>query len=239
MDYLRGIIDFHAHILPNIDDGSSSAQESVKMLKIMQNQGVSLVLATPHFYDARTSIEDFLEKRDKSYKLLTKEMERQNVGFPKIKLAAEVHFSYEILENPKLDLLCAENSRCILIEMPYSTWYDWMYEGIEIIKSRNLIPVLVHLERYADFSDGIRQIEKILELDVYVQINADSFMKRKSLKVIDKLFKMNKVHLIGSDAHDALIRPPKIHRAEKKIINKYGKKTWSQIQQNAFKLLNL
>ena len=36
MDYLRGIIDFHAHILPNIDDGSSSAQESVKMLKIMQ-----------------------------------------------------------------------------------------------------------------------------------------------------------------------------------------------------------
>lgn len=238
MDYLNNIVDFHAHILPKIDDGSSNAQESLEMLKAMKNQGISLVLATPHFYDARESVEDFLQKRDKSYEILLKEVERHNICLPEIKLAAEVHFSYEILDSPKLDLLCAKNSRCILIEMPYGIWYDWMYKGVKSIKERNLIPVLVHLERYADFPDGIRQIEKMLEQDVYVQVNADSLLERKSFKTVDRLFKMDKVHLIGSDAHNSKDRPSRIDRAVKKIISKYGEKTWEQIQQNANKLLN-
>lgn len=240
MNYLKDIIDFHSHILPEIDDGSSSAEESVQMLSKMYKQGVRLVLATPHFYDVHTNVDTFLEKRSKSHKLLMEKINEQNICFPEIKLAAEVHFSYEILDDPQLEFLCVENSRCILIEMPYGIWYDWMYEGInKIATERNLIPVLAHLERYVNFPGGLEQIKKMLELDVYAQINADSFLKKRYNKVISQLFQMNKIHLIGSDTHDIKNRPCKIDRAREKIISKFGENTWINTQENALRLLKL
>ena len=63
-------IDFHSHILPKIDDGSRSVEESVKLLDLMAQDGVSVVAATPHFYCSKTSIHRFLDRRAEAYDIL-------------------------------------------------------------------------------------------------------------------------------------------------------------------------
>ena len=58
------MLDFHTHLLPGIDDGSQSVDESIQMLECMQMQGVEQVVATPHFYANHESVEDFLARRN-------------------------------------------------------------------------------------------------------------------------------------------------------------------------------
>ena len=82
------ITDFHTHILPEIDDGSSSVEESLEMLQLMTGQGIERVVCTPHFYANHTSLERFLEKREKAYKKLVERMAEGN--FPQLVLGAEV-----------------------------------------------------------------------------------------------------------------------------------------------------
>jgi len=64
------VIDFHAHILPHVDDGSKNIDESLLMLKSLAEQNVKLVVATPHFYANDESVDEFIERRNVSYELL-------------------------------------------------------------------------------------------------------------------------------------------------------------------------
>ena len=61
------MIDFHTHVLPCVDDGSQSMEESLAMLSAMREQGVTTVIATPHFYANDDSIDSFLARRDGAY----------------------------------------------------------------------------------------------------------------------------------------------------------------------------
>ena len=73
------MIDFHTHILPKMDDGSKSTEESIAMLKMQAEQGIRWVVATPHFYAEHESPQDFLQRRNHSYQSLQKEIERQGL----------------------------------------------------------------------------------------------------------------------------------------------------------------
>ena len=63
--------DYHSHILPNIDDGSDSIKTSLKMIKMMKQQGIGIIVATPHFYMHReASLDSYLVKRQNAYEKL-------------------------------------------------------------------------------------------------------------------------------------------------------------------------
>ena len=73
------MIDWHSHVLPQLDDGSRSLEESVAMLEALKCQGVDTVIATPHFYANEESVEAFLERRKKSHDLLSSEIKSDDV----------------------------------------------------------------------------------------------------------------------------------------------------------------
>ena len=60
-------LDVHSHILPNVDDGAKDMETSVKLLEMLKEQGVTDVIATPHFYPIEDSIEEFVEIVDTAY----------------------------------------------------------------------------------------------------------------------------------------------------------------------------
>ena len=64
------MIDWHSHILPNMDDGSHSVDESRSMLQSLKEQGIETVIATPHFDADSESVDTFLERRCAAYQLL-------------------------------------------------------------------------------------------------------------------------------------------------------------------------
>ncbi|MBQ5810139.1 MAG: capsular polysaccharide biosynthesis protein, partial [Clostridia bacterium] len=71
--------DIHSHLIPNIDDGAQSIAESAKMLQILKDEGVDNILATPHFYPSRSSLDSFLAKRSASFDALAAEAEGKDL----------------------------------------------------------------------------------------------------------------------------------------------------------------
>ena len=109
------VIDFHTHVLPAVDDGSKSVEQSIEMLASLAEQSANTVVATPHFYANDESVEDFLEKRNRAYEILKSHGRfEQNII-----LGAEVRYYDGISHLQDLKKLRIEGTKLLLIEMPF------------------------------------------------------------------------------------------------------------------------
>ncbi|MBQ3046351.1 MAG: hypothetical protein IJD49_10410 [Clostridia bacterium] len=213
------MVDFHSHILPQMDDGSSGVEESFEMLSALARQGVETVIATPHFYANDESVSDFLARREKSFAALNASVGK---GLPDILLGAEVKYYEGISRMAGLEALCIGNTGLLLLEMPMKRWTEYtLRELIDISCSGKIILVLAHVERYLSFQSS-GTIDYLLKNGILLQINAGflcgTFSKRKALG----LLKRQAVHFIGSDCHNMSDRPPDIGRAYEIIRKKLG-----------------
>lgn len=191
-------IDFHSHILPEIDDGARSVEESVAILDKMAEDEVDIVVATPHFYPHRMSAEKFLEKRNKAYEKLKPYLKENH---PQVLLGAEVLLSSNLLDSDCLEQLCIQGTKYLLLEMPYVKLTDSMIDSVEELADSGRVKVMVaHIERYLKFTD-YSDLEKLMSLEVMGQLNAKSFEDRKSRKLCYKLLKQNLAHVISTDYH--------------------------------------
>lgn len=214
------MIDFHSHILPKMDDGSKSAEESLQMLSALKEQGIDTVVATPHFYANDESVSKFLSRRQVSFETLNN---ASPDGMPQIMLGAEVKYYEGISHLEGLKSLCVEGTKLLLLEMPMRRWTEYVLrELIDISCSGNIIPVLAHVERYMSFQQS-NIIDMLSENGVLIQINASFlygvFTKRKAVSMLGR----RTVQFIGSDCHNMSDRPPDIGRAYELIQKKLGK----------------
>ena len=97
-------VDFHSHVLPGIDDGSKSPEESVKLLNMLVHQGVGVVIATPHYNPSHENVIQFAQRRSRAYENLGR-LASGNHSLPKILLGAEVAYYCGISRMDDLDKL--------------------------------------------------------------------------------------------------------------------------------------
>lgn len=211
--------DIHSHILPCVDDGSSSIDESISLIKMLREQGIDDVSATPHYIANRDSLSDFLSKRSEAFDKIKAEASEY---ISKIRLGAEVAYYPGI---SRLDGLCdllIEGSNLLLLEMPVSVWSDYMVqEIINMSSSGSFVLVIAHAERYIDLQrKNIKNL--IYSSDILIQSNAAFFInlstRRKALKLLNDGY----INFLGSDCHNTKTRPPKIGEAYSLIENKLG-----------------
>ena len=146
------MIDIHTHILPGMDDGSGSLEESLAMAKESARQGVRLLAATPHFYATQEDPERFLQRREKSLALLESAWQE---GFPTLLVGAEVRYFDGISRVEEVSWLTLDHTRILLLEMPFTSWSGRMVdEVLELQRSRGLQVLLAHVERYLKDQDG-------------------------------------------------------------------------------------
>lgn len=214
------IIDFHSHILPGIDDGSKSVDMSAQMLAAMARDGVDVVIATPHFYGDRISLKKFLEKRDAAANQL--EQAYCN-GMPKILLGAEVAYFPGISTADGIESLCIEGTDLMLLEMPFASWSKREIREIRNLLDRGIKPVIAHLERFYSYQKDRGNIEALLGLPVYVQLNAESFLSFGQRRRAVSLLKENGVCFLGSDCHNLTSRKPNLAQGRGVIEKKLGK----------------
>ncbi|MDD4688950.1 MAG: histidinol-phosphatase [Eubacteriales bacterium] len=228
------LYDFHSHILPSVDDGSDSVEQSLKMLDILRDSGVDTVVATPHFYYSKIALDNFLTARDEAYDKLKEAMEGKE--YPRILKGAEVLLTTDIPNMKDLESLCIENTSYILIELPYSYWSDWVYRALNDISLRGLKPIIAHIDRYTDASD--RCIQRIFYLNCIIQLNVDSLTKLKTRRRALKYIKRGEIHILGSDTHDDLHRPPKFIEAMEILKKKFGTDIETMFEGNSLFVLN-
>lgn len=214
--------DFHSHILPCVDDGSASVEESLAMLRALRQQGIRRVVATPHFYPQSDNPAAFLKRRNAAMAQLREAMAAEK-GLPSIELGAEVYFFHGISDCAQLPQLTIGGKRCILIEMPPSPWSEAMYRELEgIYKKQNLIPILAHIDRYVRPFRTYGILKRLKTMPVLVQANAEFFLSGKTASFAGRLLRDGYIHLLGSDCHNMTDRPPNIGPAGEAIRQNCG-----------------
>ena len=231
------MIDFHSHILPNMDDGSQSVAESVAMLQEMAAQGVKQVVATPHFYPRKESVAHFLERREAAWAALREETAK-HTDLPEVRLGAEVFYYTGISDSPELEKLAVQDTRYLLVEMPDGQWTPRMYRELEkIALLQGLTPIVAHVDRYIRpfHTKGIP--ETLAQLPVLVQANGAFFLDRWTSSLAMKLLKKGQIHLLGSDAHNLDSRSPNLGAAAETIRKKLGEEVLEMLAQNGREVL--
>lgn len=216
------VTDFHSHILPGVDDGSKSLEMTLKMLRMMAEQGITRVVATPHFYPQHDTPERFLKRRAESERLLREAMAGER-GLPELHIGAEVYYFHGMSDSDAIRELTIDKNKCILVEMPSVPWTDAMYRELEALYvKRGLTPVVAHVDRYISRFQT-HGIPKHLEnLPVLVQANAEFFLERSTARMALRMLKKGTIHLLGSDCHNLSERSPNLGAALKLIQKRLG-----------------
>ena len=225
------MIDFHSHILPKIDDGSSCTNESIEMLTLTKQQGIDHIVATPHFYASETNPAEFISRRNGSYKRLNDAVSGTNL--PKIIPGAEVSYFEGISDCETLDSLKILGTSLIMIEMPMCKWSERMLTELDAIYSKTgLVPLIAHIDRYIRILHDKKLADKLSGLPVLIQANAKFFIDRKTSKLALSMLAKNKIHLLGSDCHNTVSRPQNLGDAVEIINSKLGKEAIQRISDN-------
>ena len=198
------LTDYHCHILPGIDDGARNTEMSLEMIRIMREQGVQRIIATPHFYAHRErSVEHFLEKRRAAFERILEEGAAEG-----IELGAEVAIEHGVCRLEGIEKLRLGSTDFILLELPYGPFAPWLLEEIrDIALETGLTPVIAHINRYLDYYSK-KEIQAVLQTEAVFQINNEAFGIRGQRRFIKSLIKEGLPFIFGSDAHNVTGRRP-------------------------------
>ena len=217
------IVDVHCHILPGIDDGSRDMSETLKMLEIAHDEGITHMIATPHFKGGHHNASP--EKAS----ALINEVQEAAEG---CKLGIKLYQGNEILYH---DELCegVDNGRIsrmndtdyVLVEFMPSDPYQYIRNSLDEIMSEGYQPIIAHVERYGCMLDDVENVREIKNMGVEIQVNASSILGdigRDVKKFLHKLLSEQLIDYVGTDAHRCEgSRTPKIRECADMLYKKY------------------
>ncbi|MGV3600054.1 MAG: tyrosine-protein phosphatase [Dyadobacter fermentans] len=195
-------IDIHSHIIPGIDDGAQTVEESVAMVTKMEGLGYTHVVATPHvMWDCYRNTPETIRSGLEEVRTACAE-----AGLSiQIDAAAEYfldeHFN-DLLQDGK-DLLTLPGNR-LLVELPYSTPLMNTSETLFSIIQKGYQPILAHPERYTYFYSDPSIYKKLADQGCELQVNILSltgYYGENIHKMATWLLKNNLVTFLGTDAH--------------------------------------
>lgn len=226
------MIDFHSHILPEIDDGAKSMSEALDMLRTSFNAGVEKIVLTPHcYYTEDADIKGFIRKRNEKYRLLKKETEGCAHPLPEMLLGCELHLDKRHTDCRYLKELAIEGCDYILLELPSDRWSTEIFDAIYSITLSGLRPIIAHIDRY--FFTHKKDFHNLYSLDLTYQVNCDSFLMPGIKKQMPYFFEAGAIHLLGSDMHNLSSRTTHMAECKKIITSKYGSEYYDFIEKNS------
>ncbi len=232
------MIDFHSHILPELDDGAGSLKESLLMLRRSFLQGVDLMVSTSHFYADKEFPREFLQRRNRAFRRLRDAMLMSADVYPRIVLGAEVLYFPGISQAEEIASLMIGKSRCMLIEPPMAPWSDGMLDEIsELGENFGCTPVIAHVDRFMQCLNDPSLMERVRERNLIVQVNGEYFLNSKTVKAAVKHLKNGDIQLIGSDCHNLDSRPPNLGLVKKQAAVFGAEQAFQKLHQNAAALL--
>lgn len=226
------IVDLHMHVVPGVDDGSRSLEESIEMLKLAEAQGITDVFCTSH---NGYSVEDGEEYR-KAFELL-KESAREAGIQVTLHKGCEVLCAAEYMDDIIYGLdegifATLGDTKYVLTELYTDTKPSEAIHIVKTLQEHGYKPIIAHMERNFNITGPMVGI--LINCGAFIQVNAFSFMDEKDemlQKRACELLNNGFVHFIGSDAHRRNHRAPKIDNGVKYIIEHIA-------QESALKILN-
>ncbi len=225
------IVDIHSHLLPGIDDGAQTMEQSIAMIQQFVDLGYKKLITTPHIKQGvfDNTKEIILEKcREVKQALLDSKIS--------IELACSAEYFYDdhFLELIRTNQLLPFNGNHILFECSFNHPPNQLEELIFTLKNKGFQPILAHFERYRYFHGSVAVARDLRERGCMIQVNWNSFSDHYGIDVRKQahlLLKEDLIDIFGSDCH----RIEHLQIFERLRNDKYVHKLLnSKLQNNAF-----
>ena len=218
------MIDFHSHILPNTDDGSTSIEETINIIKEAKQAGFTQIISTSHYiqgyyeYDENERMQ-LLEKIKKWGQ--TPADNTNELNGPELYLGSEIYITAEmpeLLKEKKASTI--NNSKYVLFELPLNTESLIAKEVVYRLIENGYVPIIAHPERSSYVKESPEYVKELAEMGTLFQANYGSIIGMygtKAQKTVKKLLKEDLIQFLGSDVHRTNQIYPKIPKVMKKL----------------------
>jgi len=194
-------VDFHSHLIPGIDDGAGSTDESLEIITSLRSIGIKKIITTPHI---SMKYPNTREKILSSFEILKAAVIKQNIDI-EMEVAAEYMIDEGFQNLLKSGKLMTFGNNYVLIELatfsPYPALPDFLFE----MQCNGYNIVLAHPERYLYWQNNFEPLRKLKDRELYFQMNILSLTKIYSAdiyKMALHLVKEKMIDFIGTDIHN-------------------------------------
>ncbi|MFC5772423.1 tyrosine-protein phosphatase [Ectobacillus antri] len=218
------MIDMHCHILPGLDDGPQTLEESLAMVRLAEQQGIRTIVATPHHHNGRYINEKqtiITEVQQLNNILAQKNINVTIVPGQEVRLYGELLADYEANKIQTLN----DTGKYILIEFPNNHVPRYTPQLLFEMQLKGLIPVIAHPERNAEIAEYPDKLYQFIKQGALAQLTAASIIGafgKTIQKLSMQLVEGNLVHIVASDAHNTAGRACRISEAYHLIEEEFG-----------------
>lgn len=208
-----GLCDMHCHILPGLDDGADTVEESLQVLQEASRQQIREIIVTPHFHPGRYKV--FAEQVRNSVAELRRQCESAGIDMMLYPGQECCYFTGMAEALDRHEILTLADSRYVLTEFDPDCPYNYLRNGMRELQSHGYYPILAHFERYS----CLRESERLLQLKeqgILLQMNFDTLLHNASFfhrNPWRKMVKKGLVDYLGSDCHGMHFRPLHVDEA--------------------------
>jgi protein-tyrosine phosphatase len=205
--YGFGVIDLHTHVLPGIDDGARSLDDSRELAREAAAEGITVLAATPHVRDDYPTTPEMMED---AVAELRADFADQRIPVEVVH-GAEVDLSL-LWAIPPVDLrrlTIAQTGRYLLLEFPYRRWPIALETSVKRLVALGVTPLLAHPERNPEVQDRPDRVRGLIAAGALVQVTAASLegeRDRAAQAAALRLLELGLVHVLASDSHGPHIR---------------------------------
>ena len=223
------MIDIHSHIVFDVDDGPKSINDSRALLEEAYAQGVRTIVSTSH---RRKGMFETPEDKIATNFKAVQDLAQEIAPDLRIFYGAEIYYTSDILDKLENNLIPKLNdTRYALIEFSMNTPYREIHNALSKVLMLGVTPVVAHIERYHALENDEKRVRELISMGCYTQINSSSilkpklfgdtykFMKKRARYFLDK----DLVHIVASDMHNLVDRPPFMKEAFELVSKKYGR----------------
>lgn len=215
------MIDIHTHVLPGLDDGARTLEDSVEMIRIAAKAGTTDLAATPH------ANLDF-QFDPQQIKNRIAELQQASGGAVRIHQGCDFHLYHDNIEdalaNPTKYTI--NHKRYLLVEFPDLLIAKDTAVVFTRLLEAGMVPIITHPERNFLLHRRLESLQAWVDGGCLVQVTAQSLLGRFGAEVravARELMTRGLVHFIASDAHDAGDRTPRLDQAYRHVARRYGR----------------
>lgn len=231
------MIDLHCHLVPGIDDGPATLEESLAMARLAVADGITLARTTPHIHVGR--YDNDLASIAAGVAALRAALAAESIAL-ELSFAAEVRLDYEILPMIEADrvpfLGALDGYRILLLEFPHNQVPVGADQFVAWLLARKIRPMIAHPERNKDVLRDLRRIEPFVRMGCLLQLTADAITGEFGPQCAARareLLERGWVTVLASDAHDTSSRPPRMAAGRDAAARIIGKAEADRLTQGA------
>ena len=194
-------IDIHSHLLPGIDDGAQTFEDSLRLIKALQGFGTTQIITTPHIF------QNFWENNSQNItaneEATRKELQKNNLSIP-MRAAAEYMMDDSFVKLFQSGALLTLKDNYVLVEMSYINAPIQLYSILFDLQVAGYIPVLAHPERYVFYHHNFEEYNKLINPGCLLPLNLLAivgYYGEGIAKIAEKLLQNGMYSFVGSDVH--------------------------------------